>query len=154
MVGVGIQQGFILLFLFFAVKFHRTILSQNQNQQALFLLYALYTTLLMITVNTTSILLSEINTKLMFCTTQIRIIFRIIEYSQGLSSSIPNHEVYQYCLDSLPMLFALVKLNVVHPGSVMKEKESDIPGRKERKAVKGRCNKFELQALGSEVHTG
>ena len=52
------------------------------------------------------------------------------------------------------MLLALVLLNVVHPESVMKGKESDIPGRKERKAVKGRCNKFELQALGNEAHTG
>lgn len=46
MIGVGIQQGFIFLFLFFAIKFHRTILSQhNQNssskkQQALTLIGA------------------------------------------------------------------------------------------------------------------
>jgi hypothetical protein len=52
------------------------------------------------------------------------------------------------------MLLALVLLNVVHPGRVMKGKESDILGRKDRKAIKGRCNKFELQALGSEAHTG
>ena len=38
-----------------------------------------------------------------------------------------------YCLDSLPMLTALVLLNVVHPGNVMPGKESDLPSRKERK---------------------
>jgi hypothetical protein len=52
------------------------------------------------------------------------------------------------------MLLAFVMLNVVHPGRVMKGKEGDIPARKERKAMKGRCNKFELQALGSEACTG
>lgn len=38
-----------------------------------------------------------------------------------------------YCLDSLPMLAALVLLNLVHPGVVMPGKECDMPGRKERK---------------------
>jgi hypothetical protein len=52
------------------------------------------------------------------------------------------------------MLLALVMLNVAHQGQVIKGKESDIPGRKDRKAIKQRCNKYELQALGSEAHTG
>ena len=64
----------------------------------------------------------------------MRIVFRICEYSSGLHSTIPNHEAYQYCLDSLPMLLALVALNVVHPGRIMPGKKSDIPSRKERKA--------------------
>lgn len=63
----------------------------------------------------------------------MRIIFRIIEYSRGLQSTIPNHEAYQYCLDSLPMLLALVLLNLVHPGRIMKGKASDLPSRKDRK---------------------
>jgi hypothetical protein len=74
MVGVGIQQGFILLFLFFAVKFHRTIHAQARQSQigmnpqlALFLLYALYAALLMITVNPT-FLFSKSTAKLIFVT--------------------------------------------------------------------------------------
>ena len=63
----------------------------------------------------------------------MRIIFRIIEYSKGLTSTIPNHEAYQYCLDSLPMLLALVLLNIVHPGRVMKGKDCDLPSRNQRK---------------------
>ena len=59
--------------------------------------------------------------------------FRIVEYSKGLTSTIPNHEAYQYCLDSLPMLIALVLFNIVHPGKIMAGKESDFPSRKERK---------------------
>lgn len=63
----------------------------------------------------------------------MRIIFRLCEYSQGLKSTLPNHEAYQYCLDSLPMLVAFVLLNVVHPGRIMPGKESDLPSRKDRK---------------------
>jgi len=57
----------------------------------------------------------------------------LIEYSSGLNSSIPNHEVYQYIFDSLPMFLALVVFNVIHPGRIMPGKESDFPSRKERK---------------------
>jgi hypothetical protein len=64
----------------------------------------------------------------------MRIVFRLVEYSDGFKSNIPDHEAYQYALDSLPMLFALVILNFIHPGRIMPGKESDLPGRKERKA--------------------
>lgn len=66
---------------------------------------------------------------------QVRIIFRLVEYSDGLDSSIPNHEAYQYCLDSLPMLVALVLFNIYHPGKIMPGKASDFPSRKERKRM-------------------
>lgn len=53
--GVGVQQFFILVFSFFAIKFHRTILQQLQQgvegvSSALPLLYAVYAVLLLITV--------------------------------------------------------------------------------------------------------
>lgn len=57
----------------------------------------------------------------------------MIEWSSGLDSSIPDHEVYQYVFDSLPMFLALVIFNVIHPGKIMPDKESDFPSRKERK---------------------
>ena len=63
----------------------------------------------------------------------MRIIFRLVEYSSGFKSTIPNHEAYQYCLDSLPMLVALVLFNIIHPGRIMPGKESDLPSRKARK---------------------
>lgn len=65
----------------------------------------------------------------------MRIIFRLCEYSQGLDSKIPLHEAYQYCLDSLPMLLALVILNIAHPGRIMPGTESEVPSRKERKKM-------------------
>jgi hypothetical protein len=66
----------------------------------------------------------------------MRIIFRLCEYANGLKSTIPLHEAYQYALDSLPMLTALVLLNIVHPGRIMPGREGDIPGRSERKHMK------------------
>ncbi|KAK5165804.1 uncharacterized protein LTR77_008727 [Saxophila tyrrhenica] len=115
--GVGIQQLFILVFLGYAIGFHRTIKRQtaldgHARSRALVMLYTLYICLLLIT---------------------IRIVFRLIEYSKGLQSTIPNHEAYQYCLDSLPMLVALVALNVVHPGRLMPGSDNNLPSRKERK---------------------
>ncbi|KAF5878265.1 putative rta1 domain-containing protein [Botrytis fragariae] len=128
--GVGIQQFFIFVFLFFAFKFHQTLRDQSRRschtpRQAWSLLYALYAVILLIT---------------------IRIIFRLVEYSQGLKSSIPNHEAFQYSLDSVPMLFALVILNIFHPGRIMADQDSSIPGRKERKGVAFRTK---MQKIGN-----
>ncbi|KAG4029822.1 hypothetical protein MFRU_014g01200 [Monilinia fructicola] len=130
MAGVGIQQLFIFVFLYFAFKFHQTLRAQSRQnihypRQARSLLYALYAVIVLIT---------------------IRIVFRLAEYSQGLTSSIPNHEAFQYVLDSVPMFFALVLLNALHPGRIMTGPESDIPGRRERK---GEAFKTKMQRVGS-----
>lgn len=81
---------------------------------------------------------------------QLRIIFRLCEYSQGLDSNIPNHEAYQYCLDSLPMLAASVLLNIFHPARIMPGKVSDIPSRKERKRTGMMCEVDPLQCEQGE----
>ncbi|KAJ5627410.1 hypothetical protein N7528_004837 [Penicillium herquei] len=114
--GVGLQQFFVIMFVICAIFFHRQILQQKRSDMktALLLLYVLYGVLALIT---------------------LRIIFRLCEYSQGLDSQIPLHEAYQYCLDSLPMFIALVMLNVIHPGRLMPGKESEMPGRKQRKQM-------------------
>ncbi|KAL8949545.1 MAG: hypothetical protein Q9222_004354 [Ikaeria aurantiellina] len=112
--GVGLQQLLILVFFYIAFRFQQQVKRENPDKlpQVIWLLYAQYAVLILITV---------------------RIIFRLIEYSQGLDSTIPNHEAYQYVFDTLPMLLALFIFNVVHPGRVMPGKESDFPSRKERK---------------------
>ncbi|KAJ5107809.1 hypothetical protein N7456_004484 [Penicillium angulare] len=112
--GVGLQQLFVLVFIVCAIVFHIKIVRQKRldAKKASLLLYVLYACLALIT---------------------MRIIFRLCEYSQGLTSTIPLHEAYQYCLDSLPMLIALVLLNIVHPGRLMPGKDSDMPSRKQRK---------------------
>jgi hypothetical protein len=130
--GVAVQQFFILVFFFYAIKFHQIVLHQVQQgiqgaSSALPLLYAIYAVLLLITVSLSVFLQAQMLTSL-----QIRIIFRLVEYSHGFKSDIPSHEAYQYGLDSVPMLLALVVLNFIHPGRIMSGKDSDLPSRKER----------------------
>ncbi|KAK5461090.1 hypothetical protein LTS15_003153 [Exophiala xenobiotica] len=137
MAGVGIQQLFILVFVFFATQLHRVLLrgeglEQHNQKQALRLLYTVYAVLALIT---------------------LRIIFRLCEYSNGLDSTVPNHEAYQYCLDSLPMLLAFILLSIVHPGRIMPGKECEILSRRERKKTGARCKHgFTGMSLRAESH--
>jgi hypothetical protein len=59
----------------------------------------------------------------------MRIIYRFVEFSQGITSSNPilTHESYTYGLDAFPMLLATVLLNIVHPCIVLKGQESEFP---------------------------
>lgn len=132
--GVGFQEFFVLVFAYIAFRFSQQIKRENPAglSQALLLLYTQYTALVLITV---SIILPGVLSVALELTRklQVRIIFRLIEYSKGLDSTIPNHEAYQYVFDTLPMFLALVLFNLVHPGRIMPGKESDFPSRKERK---------------------
>ena len=113
--GIGFQQLCIFLFLALAVRLHlklRMQLPSPDRSRGLLLLYIEYIVVLLITV---------------------RIIFRLVEYSNGVKSTIPKHEVYQYILDSTLMLIALVLFNVFHPGRLMPGQESNLPSRKVRK---------------------
>lgn len=115
--GVGLQQFFVICFTFLAYSFQKEMkrdLVRAEQPQVLRLLYVLYAVLALIT---------------------IRIVFRLVEYAQGIDSGIPQHEAYQYVFDSSMMLLACVLLNIIHPGRVMPGKESDFPSRKQRKAV-------------------
>lgn len=124
MIGVGIQQAFIVLFSVLLVRLHKRLLNEAPRAEvtrAIRQLYVVYAALTLIT---------------------IRIIFRLVEYSSGLDSQIPNHEVYMFILESLPMFVAIMLFNVVHPGAIMPGKENNIPGRKARKTMfpKGQKN--------------
>ncbi|PYI16835.1 hypothetical protein BO99DRAFT_475420 [Aspergillus violaceofuscus CBS 115571] len=113
--GIGIQQFFIVLFLFIAVQFHRQMLHLTRQGRLVGpkaqwrgLLYALYTSLLFITV---------------------RIIYRLVEFSSGddASNPIPRHEWYMYVFDAVPMWFAIVVWNIVHPGAIIKGPDAKMP---------------------------
>ncbi|KAL8796587.1 MAG: hypothetical protein Q9182_007332 [Xanthomendoza sp. 2 TL-2023] len=130
MAGVGFQQLFVLVFFYIAFRFQQQIKKEQPSRlpQALALLYTQYAALLLIT---------------------IRIIFRLIEYSKGLDSTIPNHEAYQYIFDTLPMFIALILFNVIHPGRIMPGAESDFPSRKERKNYFNSPNPPQLLLIAS-----
>jgi hypothetical protein len=75
-------------------------------------------------------------------TLQLRILFRIIEFSAGagtkLTHEFRSHEVYQYVFDAMPMFFALVLMNVLHPGMVLAGNDSkfDKKTKEQKKAEK------------------
>src|ERR1700744_632279 len=99
--GIGFQQICIFLFLALAIRLQlelrRGAPSPDQTT-ALRLLYVEYAVVGLITV---------------------RIIFRLIEYSNGMNSSITLHEAYEYIFDSTLMFIALGLFNVFHPGRLM-----------------------------------
>ncbi|KAI9848829.1 MAG: hypothetical protein M1837_006345 [Sclerophora amabilis] len=114
--GIGLQEFFIIVFLAFAIKFHLQMLAMEKRGELVgtgkekwrILLYALYTSLLLISV---------------------RIIFRLIEFSRGNKpdNPIPYNEKYLYFLDVLPMFLAIAVMNVAHPGRFLIGPESELP---------------------------
>ncbi|PVH68969.1 hypothetical protein DL98DRAFT_522439 [Cadophora sp. DSE1049] len=81
-----------------------------------------------------------------------RILFRLIEYSDGLYTAIPRQEVYQYCFDSPLMLIASTMFNASHPSALMPGKAGDMPTRKEKKkAGKGSVDHILLGSQRTSV---
>ncbi|KZL67164.1 RTA1 domain-containing protein [Colletotrichum tofieldiae] len=70
----------------------------------------------------------------------IRIIFRLVEFGPraDIDNPILANENYAFGLDALPMVLALVLLNVMHPGIVLRGEKSEFPklSRKEKKQMK------------------
>ncbi|KAJ5841710.1 hypothetical protein N7534_011540 [Penicillium rubens] len=50
----------------------------------------------------------------------VRSIFRYIEYNQGNSGTLLQHEFYSYIFDAALMLLVMVVFNVVHPAEISK----------------------------------
>lgn len=112
--GIGFQQFWVVVFCGLVVTFQIGLRRQAASigkSRATTLVLVTYAVLLAITV---------------------RIIFRLVEFMDP-ESQIPNKEVYQYTLDSLPMLLALILLNIFHPGRLMPGSQCDFPPRRERK---------------------
>jgi hypothetical protein len=69
-----------------------------------------------------------------------RIVYRLVEFGPGVNAhnSLLIHEGYPLGLDATPILIALVLLNIMHPGFVLRGPESEFPklSRKEKKALK------------------
>ncbi|KAK8145091.1 hypothetical protein G3M48_004915 [Beauveria asiatica] len=59
----------------------------------------------------------------------VRVIFRLIEFGPGIDASnkLITNETYPLALDALPMAIALVLLNVIHPGLVLRGPDGEFP---------------------------
>jgi hypothetical protein len=135
MAGVAIQQAFITFFIVLATRFHYKLIVGTRYRHTVAtdrhtavrpviytvpwrrLLYALYITLVLIT---------------------IRNIFRLIEFSDGVHGYIAVHEAFFYSLDALPIFCGLVVLAVVHPSCVLQGPDSEFPPREKKKDKKER----------------
>jgi hypothetical protein len=114
--GIGLQEGFIVLFLGLVIKFHRDQLqaervgrlAANKNGGWKWLIWALYGCLLAIT---------------------IRIIYRLAEFSAGLGANnpLPSNEPVLYVLESTPMWLAILVWNIVHPGRFIQGEDAKMP---------------------------
>ncbi|KAJ5734846.1 hypothetical protein N7533_013249 [Penicillium manginii] len=122
--GVALQQFFIICFTVLSVIFRRRLSRECDPERAKSvqpLLYTLYLSLALIS---------------------FRVIFRIIEFAgdntSKLATTISNHEIFIYIFDSLPMFFALVIFNVIHPGKIFVGPDANWPkpSKEEKKAAK------------------
>ncbi|KAK6523235.1 hypothetical protein TWF694_006125 [Orbilia ellipsospora] len=68
----------------------------------------------------------------------IRIIYRLVEFSGGINSTLTRHEAFFYVLEATPMVLACITWNLFHPGRYLIGPESEFPKltRKEKKALK------------------
>ncbi|KAK4953324.1 hypothetical protein LTR10_009033 [Elasticomyces elasticus] len=114
--GIGMQEGFIVLFSGLVIKFHRDQLraerigrlSADKITGWRWLIWALYGCLAAIT---------------------IRIIYRLAEFSAGLGTSnpLPSNEALLYVLESTPMWLAILVWNIVHPGRFVRGEDARMP---------------------------
>ncbi|KAF1834463.1 hypothetical protein BDW02DRAFT_639283 [Decorospora gaudefroyi] len=114
--GIGMQEGFIVLFMGLVIKFHRDQLQAERVGRLTadkmagwkWLIWALYGCLLAIT---------------------IRIIYRLAEFSAGLGASnpLPSNEPLLYVLESTPMWLAMLVWNIVHPGRFIHGEDAKMP---------------------------
>ncbi|KAF5555185.1 phospholipid-translocating ATPase [Fusarium mexicanum] len=121
MAGVGLQLAVILIFIgittFFYFKLRQ--LEGRSMGRMKWLILAMLTVLVLIV---------------------IRIVYRLIEFGPGVNehNQLLSHEGYPLGLDATPILIALVLLNIMHPGFVLRGSDSEFPklSRKEKKAIK------------------
>lgn len=61
--------------------------------------------------------------RMSLCLITYRIVFRIVEFSASQGSSIntytDHHEFFVYVFDAVPMFFALLLMNIWHPGKFL-----------------------------------
>ena len=116
MVGISVQEVFIVLFAILAIRFqaemNRVELKTPSPYPWRSLLYSLYVGLLFIT---------------------MRILFRLIENGGGPDDTyVLDHEVYLYCLEAIPMLISMALYNIMHPGAVLVGPDSEFPKDEEK----------------------
>ena len=171
--GVGLQLFFILIFIVLAVSFHRAInrsMTPNESDDSKPLTpggysslsrfdYSHYSSSLTPKTPTSALHLLCI-LYLVLGLIIFRNMYRLIEFSMGVNSTITHHEWYAYVFDAVPMLCALVAFNIYHPGKVLRGPRSGFSEenkmlkqqKKDTKAAKkqAKLDKKEMKKMGKE----
>ncbi|KAJ6780350.1 hypothetical protein PWT90_06545 [Aphanocladium album] len=120
--GIGLQLGFVVIFGVMTVWFYRRMqqVSRGASMGRLrFLIWAMLAVLVLI---------------------MVRIIYRLLEFGPGINTDnkLITNETYPLVLDAMPMVLALVLLNLMHPGLVLRGPDGEFPRvtRREKKARK------------------
>lgn len=155
--GVGVQLFFILIFLCIAIKFQLTLRRQSAhptptssshkltNSETHYGYHELTTDTPPLTTTTTDDgvprdrsplpLLYTLYAALLLIV--FRNLYRLIEFSAGVESSITKNEWYTFVFDSTPMLLAWLLFNFWHPGRFLHGPRADFSHeKKEIKAAK------------------
>lgn len=124
MSGIGVQQAVLLAFLALMITFHVRALREGKTHDTRWqpLTYTLYGSLALISVRNPYLPQTNKPTN----PPQIRIIFRLVEFSSGIYGPIPTNESYFYGLEATPMFLALFSLAVIHPGRYLRGPGSEF----------------------------
>lgn len=159
--GIALQEAFIIVFIGLTIHLHRKLLAMERaglqvdkmtrisfNWRWLF--YTLYFALTMIMVRESRLFPFDTATGpllIYHISNQIRIAFRLAEYSQGTSADEPTntHEWYQYVFDALPMFLAAVVFNIFHPGRILQGPDSGFRHAKRIAKMEKKQRKFQKE---------
>ena len=112
--GIYLQEVFIIVFTSLLIKYHFDMNEAKGINIAKHgwkvLLYALYTSLLAITV---------------------RIVFQLVKFANGFSDNkpIPHEESWFYLFETVPMFTSILIWNIVHPGRLLVGPDAELGGR-------------------------
>lgn len=121
-VGVALQIIFNIVFLAIIIKF-QILAPQTTKADSMWLLRLVYGTLGLIL---------------------LRNFYRLAEFASGVNNTIIRHEWYQFVFDAVPILAAMIVLNIWHPARKLQGQRCDFSdedaarklAKKERKAAK------------------
>jgi len=129
--GISVQLGFICIFFALTTHFYRKLVDikggdLGRTRWVIFALFAVMALIIM------------------------RISYRVAELTPGVkqSNAILTQESYPFFLDAFPMALALILLNIMHPGLVLKGPDSEFPkvSRAEKKALKQKKKEQKAEA--------
>ncbi|KAJ3480818.1 hypothetical protein NLG97_g7976 [Lecanicillium saksenae] len=142
--GIGLQLGFVVIFGVMTAWFYRRMhqVSRGGSMGRLrFLIWTLLAVLILIMdelhpLFSSAVVINRNHPK-------VRIIFRLLEFGPGINADnkLITDETYPLVLDAMPMVLALVLLNIMHPGLEKKARKQQAREEKMRRKAEKKARK-------------